>query len=407
MTPRRSALLCCLLLAAMLKAESGRAGVWVTEPVLGVAAEFSTNPGLLYVPHTNETNGAILIDAPTTYHEDNESLSIQPSLRIANSSGYSSLTSDYAHLTAVGELDTELGTLAATAEIARDSSLYYTYNLNGSVGVRRDTTLADLSWTHAFTERLSFNWDLNSSRVIYGQSTTFTTLTDYHYSSAMPALSWSADERTVVKLLAGVGLYESSDGMTKSSNANAQLGVVRQLTELWTVTATAGYSRERDSASEYEEVPFYIGPFLVCCEREFVNLRSTENGTVFSANLTRKGELLSLAATASRSVVPTGFAFLATQTTYALSFDYPRIERWTFDGSVQKSTTKVPQALGPLIDDSYLSLSLSAAWLVTEKWTLKLQATRVTARYSPPTVDVASNGVSLQLSRHFGPIPWQ
>ncbi|MGA2399427.1 MAG: hypothetical protein ABSG30_15365 [Steroidobacteraceae bacterium] len=391
----------------MFRTESAGAGVWITEPVIGVAGEYSTNPGLLYVPHSSETDGAILIDAPTTYHEDSESLSIQPSVRIANSSGYSSLTSDYAHLTAVGELDTELGTLAATAELARDSSLSYTYSLNGSVGVRRDTTVADITWTHAFTERLSFNWDINSSRVIYGQSSAFTTLTDYHYSSATPALSWNADERTVVKLLASVGLYDSTDGTTKSSNSNAQLGVVRQLTELWTLNATAGYSRESNSASEYEEFPFYIGPFLFCCEREFVHLKSTENGTVFSANVTRKGELLSLAATASRSVVPTGFAFLATQTTYALSFDYPRTERWTFDGGVQETTSREPQALGPIIDDSYLSLSLSAAWLVTEKWTLKLQATKVSARYSPPSVDVASTGVSIQLSRHLDPITWQ
>jgi len=407
MIRRRWALLCCLLLTAMLRTELAGAGVWVTEPVIGIAGEYSTNPGLLYVPHSSETDGAILIDAPTTYHADNASLSIQPSFRIANSSGYSSLTSDYAHLTTVGELDTELGRLAATAELARDSSLYYTYSLNGSVGVRRDTTMADLSWIHAFTERLSFNWDINSSRVIYGQPSTFTTLTDYHYSNATPALSWSADERTVVKLLASVGLYDASDGTTKSSNSNAQLGLVRRLTELWTLTATAGYSRESNSASEYEELPFYIGPYLFCCEREFVNLKSTENGTVFSANLTRKGELLSLAATASRTVVPTGFAFLATQTTYALSFDYPRTERWTFDGSVQKTTSREPQALGPVIDDSYLSLGLSAAWLVTEKWTLKLQATKVTARYSPPSIGVASTGVSIELSRHLDPVTWQ
>jgi hypothetical protein len=407
MIRRRAALLYCLLSAAMFRTEPARSGVWVTEPVIGVAAEYSTNPGLLYVPHSSETDGAILIDAPTTYHEDNESLSIQPSFRIANSSGYSSLTSDYAHLTGVGEIDSELGSFALTAEVARDSSLYSNYDLNGSAGVRRDTTSADMSWTRALTERMSFNWDINSSRVIYGQSGQFTTLTDYHYSNAAPALSWNADERTVVKLLAGVGLYDSSDRTTKSVNSNAQLGVVRQLTELWTLTATVGYSRESNSASEYEEVPFYIGPFLLCCEREFVNLKSTESGTVFTSNLTRKGELLSVTAAASRNVVPTGFAFLATQTSYSIGFDYPWTERWTFDGSVQRTTSKEPQAFAVAIDDSYISAALSAAWLVTEKWTLKLQATRVSARYSPPFVDVASNGVSIQLSRHFNPITWQ
>src|SRR5271170_8036744 len=93
------------LIAAMSMVESAKAGVWVTEPVLGVAAEYSTNPGLLYVEHTAETHGAVLLDAPTTYHGNDVSCSIQPSFRISNSSGYSSLASDYAHLTAAGEFD--------------------------------------------------------------------------------------------------------------------------------------------------------------------------------------------------------------------------------------------------------------------------------------------------------------
>jgi hypothetical protein len=279
--------------------------------------------------------------------------------------------------------------------------------LNGSAGVRRDTTLADLSWTRALTERLNFNWDINTSRVVYGQSSTFTTLTDYHYSNAAPTISWNADERTVLKLLAAVGLYDSSDRTTKSVNANLQLGVVRQLTELWSLTATAGYSRENNSVSTYEYVPVYIGPILIGYQRKFVDLKSTDNGTVFTSNVTRKGELLSLTAAATRSVVPTGFAFLATQTSYSVSFDYPATERWTFDGSVQRTTSKEPQEFGAAINDSFTSEGLSAAWLMTEKWTLKFQVSRVNAHYSPPSVNVASSGVSIQLSRRFDPITWQ
>jgi hypothetical protein len=407
MISRRWALLHCLLAAAMFRTEPVSAGVWVTEPVIGLAGEFSTNPGLLYVPHSSETDGAVLIDAPTTYHADHQSLSIQPSFRIANSSSYSSLTSDYAHLSAVGEIDSELGSLALTGELARDSSLYYNYGLNGTSGVRRDTTSVDLTWIRTLTERLNFNWDINSSRVIYGQSSTFTTLTDYHYSSASPTLAWSADERTVVKLIATVGLYDSTDRETKSVNSSLQLGAVRQLTELWSLTANAGYSRESNSVSAYEYVPVFIGPILIGFQKEFVSEKSTNNGTVFTTNLTRKGQLLSLTAAASRSVVPTGFAFLATQTTYSASFDYPRTERWTFDGGVQRTTTKEPQAFGAVTNDSYTSESLSAAWLMTEKWSLKLQVTKVNARYSPPFVNVASTGVSIQLSRHFDPITWQ
>ena len=105
----------CLFLAAMCMGSGAKAGVWVTDPVLGLAADYSTNPGLRYAAHTAETHGAVLIDTPTTYHADSISLSLQPSFRISDSSGYSSLASDYAHLGVRGEIDSERNSVTVTA----------------------------------------------------------------------------------------------------------------------------------------------------------------------------------------------------------------------------------------------------------------------------------------------------
>jgi hypothetical protein len=406
MIQRLSAPSCLLFAAAMSMVESAKAGVWITEPVLGLAADYSTNPALLYTDHTAETHGAVLIDAPTTYHSNDVSFSIQPSFRISNSSGYSSLASDYAHLTAVGELDSERNTLTVTGQLARDSSLYYDYGLNGSTGVRRDTTSVDAAWARQLTERLNFNWDIESSRVVYGESNSFTTLTDYHYTSAAPSVAWNASERTTLRITGGVGLYESNGGETKSVNSNLELGFKRQLTETYTLSATAGYSRESNKISQNVLAGYEIlGDFLVPVF-SFESFRSTNNGSVFSGNLTRAWRLFSWTATASRSLVPTGFAFLARQTSYQLSFDYPWTERWTFDGHVRRLTSVEPQVLGPTTDDSYWDLGLSAAWLITEKWTLTLRASRVNAKYTPPSVDVAATGFSVQFSRRFNRIAW-
>src|ERR1700730_5738403 len=172
----------CWLAAVMGIASGAKAGVWVTDPVLGLAADFSTNPGLRAADHTTETHGAVLIDTPTTYHADSVSLSVQPSFRISDSSGYSSVASDYAHLTVRGEIDSERNSVTVTGQIARDSSLYSNSGSNGSAGVRRDTSLADVAWVRALTERLNFNLEASSSRVVYGKSGSFTTLTDYPYS---------------------------------------------------------------------------------------------------------------------------------------------------------------------------------------------------------------------------------
>jgi hypothetical protein len=384
----------CLLAAVMGIASGAKAGVWVTDPVLGLAADFSTNPGLRVADHTAETHGAVLIDTPTTYHADSISLSLQPSFRISDSSGYSSLASDYAHLGVRGEIDSERSSVTVTGQLARDSSLYYNYSVSGSAGVRRDTSSEDVSWIRALTERLNFNLDVNSSRVLYGESGSFTTLTDYRYSSAAPSLAWTAGERTTFTVLGAAGLYDSADGRTKSVNSNVQLGLTRQFSELWSVNATAGYSRETNTIDEY------FGPFLLGY------FRATNTGTVYTANVTRQGRLLTVAATASRSLVPSGFSFLSLQQSYQLGFHYPRTERWSFDGHVRWLKSLEPQVVGPTVNQSYLDLGLSAAWLFTEKWTLTLRASRLTARYTPPTIDVAANGVTVELSRRFDSVKW-
>jgi hypothetical protein len=373
----------------------GKAGVWVTDPVLGLAAEYSTNPGLLLAPHTAETHGAVLIDAPTTYHANSVSLTIQPSFRLSDSSGYSSLASDYEHLTVAGEIDDERSTVTATGEAARDSSLYYDYGFNGSTGVRRDTTRVDVAWVRTMTERLTFNADVNSSRVLYGPSNSLTTLTDYRYSSANPTLAWNASERMTLTVVGGIGLYDSSNGATKSVNSTLELGFKRQLTELWSVSANAGYSRETNTILEYYG-PFLLGTF-----------KATNIGTVFSADVTHQGPLLKVTGTASRSLVPTGFSFLAQQDSYQLGFEYPRTERWTFAGHVRRLTSVEPQAFGPTVNQSYLDSGLSAAWLFTEKWTLTMRASWVNAKYTPSDVGVAASGFTLQLSRHFNTLKWQ
>jgi len=396
MIPRPSARICVSILAAMSVAESAKSGVWATEPVLGLVGNYSTNPGLLYEEHTAQTVAAVLLDSPTTYHANDVSFSIQPSFRLSSTSGYSSLASDYAHLTSTWELDSERNRVSVTGEVARDSSLYYDYLVNGGTGVRRDTTVADVTWVRELTERWNFNWDLNSSRVIYGQSSSFTSLTDYHYSTAAPGISWQLSEQTKLTLLGNVSVYDSSGGATKSVNSNIEVGGTRQLTELWSLTADVGYSHEANTISEYYG-PYLLGTF-----------RSTNSGSVFSANLTHQAELLAVTATASRSNVPTGFAFLAHQTAYGLSFDYPRTARWTFDGHVRRVTSVEPAAPGSTINQSYSTWDwgLSAAWLFTEKWTMTFAASRVTAKYTPPDVSVGSSGFTIQLSRRFNRIEW-
>jgi hypothetical protein len=385
-----------LLVAAMCMTSAARAGVWVSEPVLGLAADYSTNPALLFVNHNTETHGDILIDAPTTYHANGASFSVLPSFRLSDSPGFSSLASNYAHLTAAGEIDSDRDTLTVTGQYALDSSLYqFGFNgFSGSTGVRRETSLGDANWVHALTERVNVGLELDSSHVLYGQATSFLGLIDYRYTSAAPSLSWATSERTTLTVLGSIGLYNSSNGETKSVNSNLEIGFTRRFNELWTVTAKAGLSRETDTLDEY------YGPYLL------ETLRSTTNGTVFTANVTRQGSRLSANASASRSLVPSGYAFLSHQDTYALSLQCPWTERLTLGGQAQRVTSVEEQNFGGPVNQTYFNLGLSAAWKWTEKWTVTLSTSKITVKYAP-TIDAATTGVNLQLSRHFDPIKWQ
>src|ERR1700678_2722963 len=261
----------CLAAVSMCMASSVRAGVWGTDPVVGVVGDYATNPALLEIPHTAEGNGALLLDAPTDYIGDGVGFYVIPSFRLSSSQGYASLASDYEHLTLKGELDAERNTLTATAGIYQDSSLYQDYLsngsgylFNGSTGVKRDTLTADLNWDRNLTERLEFDTDVDSTQVKYGQAAAGVvgTLTDYRDTNIAPTLSWLSSERNKWTLSASVGRYNSFDEALESSesrSSNLQVGFVRNLSEIWSLTASGGYSRALNRQN-FEEEFLVIGP---------------------------------------------------------------------------------------------------------------------------------------------------
>ncbi|MGO9513661.1 MAG: hypothetical protein ACLP2F_08475 [Steroidobacteraceae bacterium] len=384
-------------------ASPARAGVWGTQPVLGVSGDYSTNPGLLYQPNTDtaETHAALLVDAPTTYVGDAFKLSILPSFRLSDSRGYSQLDSDYEHLNVSGEFDTERSVFTATGALARDSTLYHDYLLNGSTAGRRDSASADLNWDRKLTERVEIDTDVLSTRVRFAEPVGTATLTDYKYTSITPTLAWNESERGKLTLAASVGRYNSLDGLTESTNGNLQVGYVKQLSEIWSLSASAGYSRANNRADTREEVLEFTpeGPIIVLIP---ITVKSTQNGSVYNVTLSRQSALLLVTASASRQLAPTGFAFLSRQDNYELKATYNQSPRWTFAGDVHRITYQQPNTSGPSTNLNVTYLQLSAAWLWTEHWTVTMNATRVMERYSSPsTISVSASGVSIELSRQF------
>ena len=399
MTPRQTARF-CVLAAAMSIASLSEAGVWGAQPLVGISGDYSTNPGLLNLPNTAESHGALLLDAPTTYNGDAFKLSVLPSFRLSDTQGYSSLDSDYEHLNVTSEFDTARSALILSAGLARDSSLYHDYILDGATGVRRDTATADLNWDRHLTERLEFSTDISSSRVRYGQSVGVGTLTDYKYTSVSPTLAWDESERTKITATASAGQYKSLDGTTKSTNANLQLGFVKKLAEIWSLSASGGYSRSNNEIDITEQFLEFTGNGFTVVSVP-IAVKSSQNGSVFSATLSRQTELLTLTADASRQLSPTGFAFLSRQDSYGLKATYAATEHWTFGADAHRVIYQQPQRNGAVIDLDINYLKASATWQWTEHWTVSMNASYLLEHYGTPSIGIASTGVSVELSRQF------
>jgi hypothetical protein len=369
------------------------------EPLLGVASEYSSNPYLLSAGGRAVSDVAVLVNAPTNYDLDSAHFALVPSIRYGDSGNYASLASNYFHLNTSALLSSDLDSLSMKAGFGRDSSLYQNGLSSNGIGVRADSSSAGMEWQHAITQRSQVAMDASWTRVLYDLGATPTGLVDYRYVSIGPSASFTVSERESLRALLGAGQYQALDGITRSTNYNFQLGFDRQLTEIWTLSTSAGYAKSNNSQKIFYG-PFFIGsteygPYLLR------TIESVQKGPIYSASLTRRGEQLILAASASRAYQPSGFEYLSRQDIAQLDLDYTLSERWTFGAKVNYRNTATPFANGALYSVRYFSGQLSADWHWTPTWVISLHTTWVNVKYELPPDRAQSTGVSLEISRHF------
>jgi hypothetical protein len=378
-----------------------RAEPWSTQPLVGVAGQYTSNPRLVAEDVHAESNAALLLNAPVNYDSDDFHVAVTPNIRYGNASGYSSITSNYFHLDSLARLDTERSSTTVSASLYRDSSLLYAGELSNGFGVRRDTSIISTSWQDLLTERLQLQLGANTSRTLYGQAgapaqgvnqgNALGSLVDYRYSTFLTALAYLESERNTLRLIGSAGRYEALDDVSDSESESLQLGFDRQLSEIWTLKTTAGYSRAQDRYNY-----FLFGKYLLGV------IDSTQTGTVYSADLVRQGATLTLDMGVSRSLAPTGFAYLVLQEGVNMNATYTFSERWSYNAAASWQTNTYPATQGgSSFDRKYYNVTLSAKWQWTEQWALSIQVNRVAQTYGSPTVSGASSGVSLEISRQF------
>ena len=96
-----------------------------TQPLIGVAAEYSSNPVLIEGPTRSEANAALYLDLPVNYDLDSYQFAVEPRIRYSNQSGYSYVTSDYYHVDSSAKYVDDLEAVTLNGSFYRDSSLLY------------------------------------------------------------------------------------------------------------------------------------------------------------------------------------------------------------------------------------------------------------------------------------------
>lgn len=364
--------------------------------MIGVAAEYASNPVLSVSSPQSETHAALFVDLPLNYDLDNVHFALSPRVRYNNTTGYSSITSNYYHLNTSAQLVSDLSSLTFSGSFYRDSSLLYAGGLANGIGERRDTSTADINWQRLLTERVQVQLDANTARTLFGQNTVTAELVDYRYSSLSPSLAYSVSERDTLRVIASAGRYYSLNGSTSSDSVNLQLGFDHQLSELWVLSASAGYSKSinKYDYSFYQYQDGYFYPI-------FEVLKTRQTGGVYSASVTRQTETLSFSAGVSRALTPTGLAFLTLQDGANISARYAFSERWTFNASAAWQHLSNPVVGGGSADRRFYDIELSAQWHWTEQWSVTLGSRLLGQRYNQPAVSAESDGLSLEISRQF------
>ncbi len=369
-------------------ARNSWAETWSMEPQLGGSADFDSNPDLRSTDPHSEEHVAALFNLPLRYDVDGFAASLSPSGRISNSRGYASLASNYLHFDANAQFTDELNVTSLGAQLARDSSLYHAGELVNGVGVRRDMAAASGDWVHSITDRAQIELAASWSRVTYDQLSS-AALSDYRYVTAGPTFSYRLSERNTLNVQGNYGIYHSLDGITESQSENLQLGLVRKLTEVWSLSANAGYSRSANSEKIFFG-PFYLG-----------TVSSNQTGAVYTVNLSRQGEQLNLSGEVSRALKPSGFAYLSREDSVRVKESYKYSERWNLSLSTNWQRLENPLTGGGNSDVRYLYVQLTADWNWTPQWVISLHATRITQQYGSPAISGVSNGVSIDVMRQF------
>jgi hypothetical protein len=378
-----------------------------SEISVGVQSGYNSNPNL--VPVVDQTGSqetesiAALANLPVTYSTDTSTFDLVPRVRLGQTRGVIGLLSDYQYLDGDWQLKGERNGLAVTAGWHRDSTFYSPFEnaaLQGN-SIHRAENKADLNWKHLLSERSDFRLVASWEKVDYSQAAA-TGVTDYSYAQGAGQYEWLAGERWLWTSTAGFARFQYPNGTYRSDTRFLQTSMHGQLSERWTVTARAGYTGVNSDLKvpKYRLVPGPDGVLQLV--RVLVDVPSSHGSGDFSLRFEHKGQRLALDLSASQSMQPSGLGDLVTQDDLTFEANIPWTERLTLGATLRglriSDSSDGPAAIGIR---TYYNGDLSANWLISERWVLRLDGGYQAYKFSAQAPLGHAVAVNLSLSRQF------
>jgi hypothetical protein len=396
-----------LFAAAALLLTSGPlcAGPIGSEPSLGVSAGYQSNPLLLGSALGSSESLALLLNLPVAYTGKRVEFSLQPRFRSGTTHGAVAPLSDYQYVDSVWDYKGELNELSASAAWHRDSTLYNQFEqsaLGGNTLHRQEET-GTLNWRHQLSERSDFELVASGDRVRYA-ATVNTTLNSFNYDQGGAKYTHDLSERWQVTIEGGRTGFELRDQSYRTDADYAQVGLSRNLSERWSLLASAGTShlKFRATVERYFLEQDAQGVLHLVLRR--VNFYSRASTGNYSLAAQRQFQRWKLELSAARALQPSGFGALATQDDVTVRASGGGTERLTLAAAIHGSRLSDSSGRLDLGNRRYYDLSFNADWRWTEHWTLQSQIALYLQRPSPAEATRSNTAIFLTLSRVFGRI---
>ena len=367
-------------IGTLLFARAAVAADWLTEPSVGVSAEYDDNPFLTTLDH--DTRLRTVLRPALRLKGGTETTVVQTDawLRFDRYPGQSDANSDNGGVRFDSAWGSEVQHADLTVDLAQDSTLQTELLDTGltQTAKERRSALISPSWYYLVTQSTSVGIDYGYSKVDYASGAQ---LTDYRYQTVSASMAQQLGATSEWSLAVFGAGYVTDDDLSRFWNTGLELGLVHDFSERSHGRISAG-ARHTTSRNEFFSTIF----------------RDSSNGGVVDAKLEHGFDRASLHVEASRDVQPSGAGYLQQSDLLNLGWRYPFTPQWTVSVDAtfyhHKSLTDYRTAY----DRHYQTIQPRVEWQWARRWVASGYARYARSKYAQDPDAATANVVGVQVN---------